>query len=58
MTQSLWQVFTETGDPLCYLLYRADTREQTAAQDSRRESGTAIDRADVLSAAGTAARLP
>ena len=23
MIENLWQVFRETGDPLCYLLYRA-----------------------------------
>lgn len=23
MTEAIWQVFRETGDPLCYLLYRA-----------------------------------
>ena len=32
MAQNLWQVFMETGDPLCYLLYCADSRRQSAAQ--------------------------
>ena len=35
MKESIWQVFRETGDPLCYLLYRAalQERENTKSAD-------------------------
>jgi hypothetical protein len=26
MTDSIWEVFRDTGDPLCYLIYRAENR--------------------------------
>ncbi len=28
MTEAIWQTFRETGDPLCYLLYRAARQER------------------------------
>ena len=28
MTEAIWQAFRETGDPLCYLLYRAARQER------------------------------
>lgn len=45
--EELWNVFQETGDPLGYLLYRAETRqgrdrgrrEQTRTSPPRRRPG-------------------
>ena len=32
-TDPIWQAFTETGDPLCYLLYRSvETAKEMQAQ--------------------------
>ncbi len=33
MKESIWQVFRETGDPLCYLLYRAAQSRREAVND-------------------------
>ncbi len=29
MKEAIWQAFRETGDPLCYLLYRASCGDLT-----------------------------
>ncbi len=40
MKQAIWQAFRETGDPLCYLLYRAlrDKTEYAAGEDTQRSA--------------------
>ncbi len=32
MKEAIWQAFRETGDPLCYLLYRAAAPRREAAE--------------------------
>ena len=34
MEQSWWDLFRETGDALCYLLYRAEERERESEAES------------------------
>lgn len=34
MTEAIWQAFRETGDPLCYLLYRAALCERGTAKNN------------------------
>ncbi len=38
MEQQLWNLFCETGDPMCYLLYRAETNSTGGRHDVNRET--------------------
>ena len=31
---AIWQAFAETGDPVCYMLYKAVKRDRTVRTDS------------------------
>ena len=31
---AIWQAFAETGDPVCYMLYKAVNRDRTVGTDS------------------------
>lgn len=31
---AIWQAFAETGDPVCYMLYKAVNRDRPADTDS------------------------
>jgi hypothetical protein len=34
--KTLWQIFTDTGDPVCWLMYRAAERKPEASGDYNR----------------------
>lgn len=38
MEQQLWNLFCETGDPMCYLYYRAEASRAGAATEAAREA--------------------
>ena len=46
MNNQLWNLFRETGDPMGYLLYRADGKEKTAPPRKPENGNTKKPRTD------------
>ncbi len=43
---TIWQAFAETGDPSCYMLYRAMERKRRAQQTEKTDAPGKLPRAE------------